>query len=118
MIAQVAADLRAAADVLERDGWTQGRYHDDDGCHCALGAIAVAIRGSSRPNPDRWKPWAENAIRLRAGAALVAHSVGIPPDAYHHPRLDVSDWNDEYGRTAAEVIAALRAAADAAEADL
>ena len=116
MSAQVAADLRAAADVLERDGWTQQQYHSPAGHHCALGAIAVAIRGSSKPNPDRWKPWAENAIRLRADAEVVARSIGIPPDKHHAPRLDVSDWNDDPDRTADEVIAALRAAADRAEA--
>lgn len=46
-----AVDLRAAVEVLRRDGWTQGTYHRPDGCHCAEGAIAVAtgqhIRGDA-----------------------------------------------------------------------
>lgn len=114
MTAQVAADLRAAAEVLKRDGWTQGAYHSDDGCHCALGAIARVISArSDRPNPDRWKPWADSSVRLRLDALALANHLGDPV----FPRLAVTDWNDAPGRTADEVIAALEAAADAAEAD-
>jgi len=90
--AQVAADLRAAADVLERDGWTQEQFTDALGCHCAEGAFMYAT-----PSVERWTA-ASAALRSYLGAVVIT-------------------WNDAPGRTAAEVIAALRAAADRAEAE-
>lgn len=89
MTAQVAADLRAAADVLRRDGWTQGGL-SADGRHCAIEALFRATAG--------------------VGRALVAH------DALRSQVGKVATWNDTPGRTADEVIAALEAAADAADA--
>ena len=104
MSAQVAADLRAAAEVLERGGWTQGRYYrPETGCRCAIGAIVAVLGGHDTEFtiPDEAQP------RWRAvEGALEAHLNHF---------IDI--WNDEPGRTADEVIAALRAAADAAEAD-
>jgi len=108
MSAQVAADLRAAAEVLRRDGWTQGTYHDVDDdrvCHCAVGAIEAGtgywtLGGRTQLNP---------ALRQRVDAAwsAVTPVIGTP---------DIFSWNDDEDRTADEVIAALEAAADAAEA--
>jgi hypothetical protein len=99
--AQTAADLRAAADVLERDGWTQGSFKDQNGCRCAAGAISkVALDRFPEDSDFNFDEAFEDALdALRA-------FVGKP----------VVVWNDERGRTAAEVIAALRAAADAVEA--
>ena len=107
MSAQVAADLRAAADVLERDGWTQGDYHASDGCHCVVGAIEVATGywTSSRPQHDL-------SVTARRETA-----VDVFEAVLESPADTVFDWNDAPGRTAAEVIAALRAAADRAEAE-
>jgi hypothetical protein len=118
MSAQVAADLRAAADVLERDGWTQGKYHEyrDGGfCHCSAGAISVATgehvnlqpRSESITDYD-WDVGPASAA-ARSDAALDALSGLLSGRA-------VEDYNDTPSRTAAEVIAALRAAADRAEA--
>jgi hypothetical protein len=114
--AQTAADLRAAADVLERDGWTQEAYHDDRGCHCALGAIAVVTgfhdlqRG---PYSDGEWPELGCMVGGRPGAAAEQLAEFLRGVSSAHV---VVQFNDEDGRTAAEVIAALRAAADAAEA--
>lgn len=92
MSAQVAQDLRAAAEVLERDGWTQDESISDSGQHCAIGAIVEAVdKDMSRENPAYY------TFRDYLGQS-------------------VSRWNDRKGRTADEVIDALRAAADAAEA--
>lgn len=92
MSAQVAADLRAAAEVLRCDGWTQGELTDANGCHCVLGAFykagCLAMPGA-----------ADQVFRDHIGVGSLAA------------------WNDREGRTAEEVIAALEAAADAAEAD-
>lgn len=95
---RVAADLRAAAEVLRRDGWTKGTFTDACGSHCVAGALSVVVGTGIA---DRW----------RDGIELLCQTVGVKPwptNAYH--------WNDEPGRTADEVIAALLAAADAAEA--
>jgi len=94
--AQVAADLRAAVDVLERDGWTQGGL-SEDGRLCAIEAI---WRACGQSGGER----SQNAVeQLRTAIPFQRSIIG---------------WNDTPGRTAAEVIAALRAAADAAEAEL
>jgi hypothetical protein len=99
--AQVAAELRAAADVLERDGWTQNAYTDQNGCHCVMGAAYVAM---GCPTTE----WAEGLTeRVDAVRDFLGTFLG------RRPHL----WNDAPGRTAEEVIAALRAAADAAGAD-
>lgn len=97
--APVAEILERAAQILEERGWTQGRYGADSidiitaGPHCAIGAIATAYGDS-----DKY---------LRSEAELVlAEFLGLEYG-------DVEPWNDEEGRTAGEVIAALRAAAEA-----
>lgn len=113
--------LDKAADIIIRDGWCQGEYYkssmsmDDEvdalvkhaPC-CQAGAIYRAIWG---------KAWA------------ATHIVGIPEadrvtldEASHymkvHLRVDSPiAWNDAEGRTAGEVIAALRAAAELARRD-
>jgi hypothetical protein len=86
--AQVAADLRAAADVLRRDGWMQGDVINQAGHSCALGALAVVSED-----------------REHAAYRAFRDYLGGP----------IGSWNDKPGRTADEVIAALEAAA--AEAD-
>ena len=114
MTAQVAADLRAAADVLERDGWTQGLYHRRRWfrrLHCPSGALLRVIQPNAQDgtsltssNKERW---------YEAVWAVQDHLFAAPG-----PGKTLERWNDTPGRTAAEVIAALRAAADAAEAEL
>jgi hypothetical protein len=99
---QVAADLRAAADVLERGGWAQGDYVTDDGCRCAIGALVVVCGGSAGESTVPF----DDLPRLRTLMGAVERQTGIP-------RWDIDAWNDEPGRTAAEVIATLRAAAEA-----
>jgi hypothetical protein len=113
MSAQVAADLRAAADVLERDGWTRFRYHSGSGCHCAQGALGVAITGNPQAIPDgsECNLTAAELDRWEGANQAVARWLSGAYDSY------VPDWNDDDNRTATEVIAALRAAADSAEAD-
>lgn len=105
MSAQVAADLRAAAEVLRRDGWTQGIFTSEaTGCHCAAGALgwAVAENLEDAVFSERWS----------TAMGALCRSLGISPWP-----LAAYRWNDAPDRTADEVIAALEAAADAAEAD-
>ena len=101
----VAETLRAAADLIEPEGaWTQGCLgRDQDGepvfaadigkatCFCMAGAI--------------WRAAGKQALVLAAFEAL-------------HPRMShhgIGSWNDASKRKQAEVVAALRAAADASE---
>jgi hypothetical protein len=105
--AQVAADLRAAADVLRRDGWTQGDYVAD-GCHCLVGAIVAALGGKDGEGSI---PIDNQPRALAARRTLAQHFGDMSTDWW----ADLIDWNDDPDRTADEVIAALEAAADAAE---
>lgn len=106
MSAQVAADLRAAADVLERDGWTQRTWKDSDGRRCAAQALCTVVELHTVKASGEFDVLSFDRDYGRALDAL-SQQVGMHA---------VTDWNDAPGRTAAEVIAALRAAADAAEA--
>ena len=106
MTAQVARDLRAAAEVLKRDGWTQGDYFDpESGCKCVSGAIAHVASQGRTPAPGRLD--LDGEFDRWAAAAKVFRRV-VQDDS-------IVNFNDTTGRTADEVIAALEAAADAAE---
>jgi hypothetical protein len=105
--AQTAADLRAAAEVLERDGWTQGDFRNEYGCRCVSSAIAFVASECRTSQAGLLDLDGGEFDRWVAAARLFRETV----------RQDsIVRFNDEPGRTAAEVIAALRAAADAAEA--
>lgn len=114
---QVAADLRAAADVLERDGWTQDVFHcravNGTGIsHCALGALAAAVSGNSEADPDEdtgadwWPRWDEAS---RVLAAEIGRSASPGWD------LSVPEWNDLGEQTRGAVVGKIRAAANRAE---
>lgn len=107
MSAQVAADLRAAAEVLRRDGWTQGGYFDGRRC-CQAGALLRVIE----PGAKRTGELSEHGHERWWHAQAVIDALVIP-GGYGGTAIE---WNDEPDRTADEVIAALLAAADAAEA--
>ena len=81
--------LTAAADLIEQDGWCQGSLQNDRGQHCIMGAISYAAADYSVPE-------------YHAAVDAVVETV----DAY-----SVVRWNDQPGRTQAEVVAALRKAA-------
>ena len=92
--------LHRAADLLEEFGWCQGHFaktvdgravsaHSHDAVlFCAVGALAKAARDLS--------------------AAAGETNFGLD--------TDLSAWNDERGRTKAEVVSRLRAAAEATDA--
>ena len=82
--AEVQAVLDAAADLLERDGWCQDTFFDYKGRRCIRRAI-----GDCGPTRSlRYQ--AANIVRERVDSMFL------------------TEWNDAKGRTAAEVIAALR----------
>jgi hypothetical protein len=75
-----------AARIIEERGWARVAYRDDDGSVCIVQAIYDA-GGTGPSDPDG----AYNAIRY---GQLNGRSL--------------SGWNDDRGRTKAEVLAALR----------
>ena len=84
--------LRHAALIIEERGWVQRVLSNAEGQVCALGAIYTAATGEAYGAPDRYCDEAAEALSEHVGA-------------------DIEDWNDAQGRTAEQVIAALREAA-------
>ena len=87
--------LLAAADHIEAHGWVQGKWgHKGEPC-CAEGAIVAVLDGNGGIVFGELGPLsaaAKQMLRNALGKAIPA-------------------WNDAPGRTAAEVVAALREAA-------
>jgi hypothetical protein len=117
-----AALLLGAAEYLRRYGHTQHEFFDlvaADGDlfppACASGAIIMATYGVVQPlgildHDD--EPEAIAAMRAMRVFADYLDDGPDPIDAYRVSAIDViGDWNDQDGRTAAEVIAALTDAA-------
>lgn len=102
--------LRAAADRIEKYGWCQGGTGEQGERRCAMRAISHAIDAAFNVTiaTDRRSPAAHVAKRAFEGArvALMKHLNLTGGWA-------VPGWNDAPGRTAEEVIAALRGAAAA-----
>ena len=91
----VANDLLRAAEVLEEWDWCQGQARDGD-AFCVMGAIAFVtgedfMNGCILDGSPRFHAAADAFVRLEPRGA---------------------DWNDEPGRTKAEVVARLREAAE------
>lgn len=101
--------LNTAADLLQKDGWIQEDYITSNG-RCTLGAIYQmdddARVGEAMRDPDGIL--AEGFLsKYLTDAGVVAPPFFI---GSHIP-----SWNDDPGRTEAEVIETLRAAALVAE---
>ena len=108
MSAQVAADLRAAADVLARDGWKQETYGSPAGCKCLYGALHyIASDGEYVTDIELSNEQERRADWLASQVMPIISALDCN---------ELIDWNDAPGRTADEVIDALRAAAAAADA--
>lgn len=94
------ATLLRAADLIDKHGWVQGELETTKGCLCAEGAIIRATHeGKHYMTPTRMDAIEAACSSLRTHLCVFGW-VAIPV------------WNDEPGRTAAEVTAALRAAAN------
>lgn len=102
---QAAADLRAGAEVIERNGWHQGDYYKRveglsirDCPVCAAGALSVAVANLPLPR-----------ISNRLTNALQALQE-------HVHAFSVGNWNDQEEQTAENVIKTIRECADRLEA--
>jgi hypothetical protein len=106
--------LSVAANVIDDRGWHRGDYVDydmavelgiDNAPVCAVGAIRVAVGGDPADHQVT-----HPAITAFANWVIVDRdpAEGAGED---DPIQVITDWNDASGRTADEVIEALRAAA-------
>lgn len=112
-LTQVAEDLRAAADVLERDHWQQFGYGGLAGPKCVWGALYYVVTGGRCATDRDSDITGEEYDRAhRAGEYLIGYL-----DAYGRgwPARRLIVWNDALDRTEEQVVAVLQAAADAAE---
>lgn len=107
--ASVPRVLRLAAALIERDGWCQGTYIAMDGRCCAVGALVQA--GDGVVDPDIFDAGPVEMARIHSAFDAAMKFIG------RRAVSDLVDWNDEPDRTEAEVLAALRGAADAWEAE-
>jgi hypothetical protein len=114
--------LRGAARYLNQYGWVQGDFFDllneaNFPPACSLGAINIAAHGrpilcSDDTADDELTDNAIRAMRVLA-AHLYPEYETVDNFAYKVSAIDiVSGWNDEDGRTLAEVIETLTDAAD------
>lgn len=83
--------LFQAADLLEKNGWTQHAFVDDEGKHCVLGAIDYVAFGLDT-----------ESLNYHARSALQS--------CIERP---VVEWNDAPTQTAENVINKLRSCAEA-----
>jgi hypothetical protein len=123
-----AVILRGAARYLQLHGWIQGLLYADDPsltpAACGLGAIGMAAFGRRLPTyedvpaPAEWRDYNRACDALDDYLNLTGAKAAAFLDDIDHwadettDGAEVNDWNDEIGRTADEVIAALNAAAD------
>jgi hypothetical protein len=105
---QVMKDLRAGADLIEKNGWIQGDFYQEregvepiDCPVCSVGGLHAVITGSPTPGRGDWA-----AIQRYIGAKLAL---------WEYLPTDIIAWNDTPGRTAEEVTAAFRDCANALE---
>jgi hypothetical protein len=105
----VAGALTVAADLIEEHGHARGVFQNADGCLCAIGALRLAVFGkvtSDVPEDER------TGLYYRARTALAAQVEPLSPQHLIGGKVCVVSWSDF--STQAEVVAALRAAAELA----
>lgn len=102
---ETAMVLLHAAELVRERGLAKHRQVEEDGSVCLHGAISIAAAG---------KPWTSaSSNSLHCKAALAVHkylrSQGV--DSLYSTPTGSAFWNNQYERTANEVIAALEGAA-------
>jgi hypothetical protein len=121
-----ADTLRGTAHYIAVHGWTQGDYYSGDTTiafppACAIGAIAMVVYG--RRHADPFDMTLGNRFEvIEAVDVFGDYLTRLDPvtdwDTDDMLVVEVPEWNDRDDRTAAEVIAALNAAADAYDKEL
>lgn len=113
MTEDVKAALLKAAEVIESNGWIQNEFYDCSQASsgtprtkrrvCAAGALNLAILG----DPE------SVAIDYRGDGHLL-HLAQSAIEPHLPASVPLAEWNDAEGRTAEEVVALFRRAAEAA----
>lgn len=112
MSGDVSAVLRKAAEVLETDGWCQGNLSTLDGRVCAMGAVIWATHelwDGYKPGDQRRRVDVQELALDALGLRALGDGVR---DSLLHP---VAVWNDEPGRTMADVVKLFGQVADEEE---
>jgi hypothetical protein len=113
-----AVVLRCAAEYIRRHGHTQGAFFDPDSDAsfppaCATGAIRMAIHGDLTAT---FAPTAPDSQEHRLAVTTQRILAGYLDESFDPEETSsidaIGDWNDEEGRTPAEVITTLTDAAD------
>jgi hypothetical protein len=121
--------VNRAAEVLERDGWTQHAAHRADGTHCLLGAVGLAAAELYNSQMDAFLYSEEHAARLEGQNALdlvaeqIVKDYGVVHQTYSeeedqdymdslapHERVHIPTWNDSPQRTVEDVLLILKKA--------
>jgi hypothetical protein len=113
-----AGILRVAAAYLTEHGWIQGEaFANHTSADQPPGCVYGAIRIACGSHPSRYLTKEQDAAIDRAMHALAYHLQPVDRDVDGMHRLAVypivTGWNDDPHTTAEQVIAALRAAANA-----
>lgn len=105
---QLVKDLRESADLIERNGWTQGAFWravDDKPAEecpvCSLGAIYTTTSGHPDGGSGSWD--------------VIQRFVAVKVALHDYLNEIVIYWNDKDDQTAEEVIRTFRLVADKVE---
>lgn len=102
----IASVLDKAANIIDRNGWTQGDLYDmaqgedmaaQDCRVCAIGAINTASYGHPM-----------YPVRASQLSAKAEHAVDLVRDHLRLGSMKLAVWNDDFDRTADEVTTAFR----------
>lgn len=107
----VSTDLRAAADLIEEEGWVQNLAYDGKGRRCMVQAIQVAT-GVYEHRKNWHKNMHDAEWQTKSVAIDEQYRQAIRAVQSALGRTSIPDWNDEVGRTKEEVVTALRGTAD------
>ena len=106
---RVAEDLRAAVEVLRRDGWARGQLHDAaTGSHDTTGAIFVGTGYHQQQDDGRWLAQTDTSAGRRASDAIrwAVHCL---------PVRVLYDWDENACENVDQAVEALENAAVSAE---
>lgn len=100
--------LSRAADLLEEHGWVQRQYGDPVIGFCLVGAIDWVTFGQTDIPPS--------GVEIFEIEARLFRSINLDSGSLRD-RNALTGWNDTWGRTKDEVVAALREAAKEGRSD-